>query len=386
MRSVSPSFVREILSAASAPGVLSLAGGLPPDRFFAADALAAACDQVLSRQGARALQYTVTGGEPELKAWIAERLAAEHGIPARPEELLITTGSQQALDLTGKLFAPEGIAMESPGYLGALLAFRAAGLEPRSIDARQPLGPQLSAAKKDGVEAYYAMSRFQNPRGSSLSRAAREELAALLQQHDLFMIEDDPYGELGFDLEGREAPGTIASLAPDNVIYCGSFSKSIAPSLRMGFVRAPEPIIVQLGRFKQAADLHTSGFLQLVLVELLTRTRFDLRTHLATVRAAYASQRDALVTALQTHLPDAEVSEMPAGGMFLWATLPESTSDLFERAIEERVAFVPGRHFYLEQEPPDDQMRLNYSNLTLDQMDVAIRRLAACREPRAVSA
>jgi 2-aminoadipate transaminase len=376
MKDVAPSFIREILKAASAPDVLSLAGGLPRADLFPATAFAAACDTVLSRDGSRALQYSITQGEGELRAWIAERLSTVHEIASEPEQILITTGSQQALDLCAKLFSDGGIAMEEPGYLGASLAFRAAGVEPRAIDAR-PDGPdaaEIRAAARSGATAVYLMSRYQNPRGGSYSSKAIDAIADAIEENGVIAIEDDPYGELGFS-DGASRP--IASRIPERTIYCGSFSKSVAPALRIGFVRAAPRIVTALERLKQASDLHTSTFLQLALAELLIGGEFQLEHHLRRIRTAYRDQCDALTAAIGRRIPDARVPQSVDGGMFLWLELSESTTALFERAIARGVAFVPGAHFYLRPDPPDTGMRLNFSCLTGDEIERAVDRLAA---------
>lgn len=379
MRTVRPSFIREILSAASSPEVLSLAGGLPRADLFPVEPFRRACDTVLAAGGAAALQYSVTSGESELREWIAGRLSSVQGVPTSVDEVLVTTGSQQALDLCGKLFADSGVALENPGYLGATQAFRANGTPIVSIPVG-PDGPQpasLRAAASDGVEAYYGMTRFQNPRGGSYEAAAVHRIASEIEETGLYLIEDDPYGELRFD--DSEECGLVASHVPDRVIYCGSFSKSVAPSLRIGFIRASKPIIQELERLKQSTDLHTSRFLQLALVKLLTAGEFDLESHLSTVRGAYIEQRDALLGAIHRHLDGARVYDKPRGGMFLWIDLDESTSQLFSSAIKQGVAFVPGEHFYLQEDAPTTGMRLNFSNLEPEKLVRAVRRIAACR-------
>lgn len=400
MLRVESSFIREILKAAASPEVLSLAGGLPRGDLFPVAPFRAACDAVLTGEsGARALQYTETGGEPELRAWIAERMMRTHGVPTVPEEVLVTTGSQQALDLCAKLLSDAPVGIEDPGYLGATLAFRAnrVALIPVGTTAEGLVPEQVAATWRAGGQAIYGMSRFQNPRGGAYSTESREWLARSLAAAGTWFIEDDPYGELflgaggggrdgsgGRDRsEGRDSTGTglppalIASLIPERVIYLGSFSKSVAPSLRIGFVRAPREIITALERIKQAADLHTSGFLQRALSEMLTRQDFDFDAHCALVRGAYREQRDALLHELAAQLPEVRCDAPPAGGMFLWAELPVSTHELFARALARGVAYVPGRHFYISKTPPDTGMRLNFSNLDSARMTTAVARLAS---------
>lgn len=366
MHRVAPSFIREILAAASAPEVLSLAGGLPRADLFPLEALHGALDAALSRHGSRALQYAPTPGDPELRAWIAKRLGTAHGIPTHPDEIMITTGSQQGLDLVGKLFRDDGVAMEDPGYLGAILAFQALGIRPIPLADPQ----QLSTT---GAGLFYGMSRYQNPRGADYGHELAAALAEALTRHDRWMVEDDPYADLF--LGDGDPPPTVASLNPGRVIYLGSFSKSVVPGLRLGYIRAPREILRLLEPLKQAADLHSSPILQLGLLELLTGGAFDLEHHLRSIRHAYRAQRDALEQALARWLPDLRIAQRPSGGMFLWARGAVPTDSCIPAALKAGVAFVPGRYFYLA-EPDECSLRLNFSSLEPPELETAARRLA----------
>ena len=393
MHTISPSFIREILSAAATDGVLSLAGGLPREDLFPTTAFADAVATAVAREGHRILQYAETSGDLRLREWIARRMTSTHRVPTSTEQVMITTGSQQALDLVAKLFSDRPVAVENPGYLGAAMAFAANRVETVPVDRIGDALDQLDTAAlvratDGGAAVFYGMSRFQNPTGASWSAEGRRQLVELLETRDVWFVEDDPYGELCFDADAATSARTdrglrtpVAADSPDRTIYCGSFSKSVAPSLRLGFVRAPVEMVRELGRLKQAADLHSSGILQAALVTMLTGGQFDLDQHLRRVRAAYRVQRDALHRAVATHLPDATVGVEPAGGMFLWIDLPESTSALFERAIGRGVAFVPGVHF--RADGGDTGMRLNFSCLDPAQIETAVARIAAAREDAA---
>ena len=374
MYEVERSFIREILSVASSPEILSLAGGLPRPDLFPVDDIRSAADRVFSRHGASILQYAETSGDVDLRCWIAEHLSSEHGIPTTTDEVMITSGSQQGLDLCAKLFSDRPVAFEDPGYLGARLAFQASrtSLIPIPQNADGPDVPALEDAFGADAAVYYGMSRHQNPTGRSYTSAAADEIAELLNESDRWMIEDDPYGEIGF---GDIEPSLIARRVPDRMIYLGSFSKSVAPSLRLGFIRANRSVLERLEPLKQATDLHTSTFTQGILRELLTHGKFSFADHIARICQAYRVQRDILIQEIQRHLPESQIPWIAEGGMFLWVTLPVPTDELFGPAIKRGVAFVPGRHFYLGR-PDASTMRLNFSNASQDQIPDAVARLA----------
>jgi len=290
------------------------------------------------------------------------------------EEVMITSGSQQGLDLCAKLFSDRPVAFEDPGYLGARLAFQASRtpLIPVPMNAGGPDVPALQGAFGADAAVYYGMSRHQNPTGRSYNSAMADEIAELLNASDRWMVEDDPYGEIGFtDIE----PPLIARRIPDRVIYLGSFSKSVAPSLRLGFIRADRSLLERLEPLKQATDLHTSTFTQGILRELLTYGEFSFEDHIARICQAYQIQRDILIQEIQRRLPQFRIPWVAEGGMFLWVTLPEPTDEFFDRAIKRGVAFVPGRHFYLGR-PDACTMRLNFSNVSEDRIPDAVERLA----------
>jgi 2-aminoadipate transaminase len=377
MHQIEPSFIRTILAAATAPGVLSLAGGIPDRTLFPVEAIAQATAQVLERDGSRALQYAGTAGDGELRAWIASRMTSIHGVPTTPEEIMVTNGSQQGLDIAAKLFADGKVAMEEPGYLGARLAFEALRMpiDPISTNADGPDLDALGRAAQGGTRLFYGMSRYRNPTGECYTAHAATRVADLLHRYDVVMLEDDPYGELTY----LSAPPLVAQRAPDRAIYLGSFSKSIAPGLRIGFIRAHRDLLAALEPFKQAADLQSSTFSQAVLRVLLTDGEFDFDCHLSRVRSDYHGRLKALTTALYAEIPGVRIPHIPSGGMFVWARIPTSSDDLFPRAIANGVAFVPGGRFYASA-PDTATMRLNFTNLTPDKLVLAVGRIAAAME------
>ncbi len=374
MYQIEPSFIRSILAAATAPGVLSLAGGLPDKRHFPVDAIMSATENALRRDGTSILQYAGTSGDPALRAWIADRLSRMHGVPTSPEQVLITTGSQQGLDLAAKLFSDSAVAIEEPGYLGARLAFQALRVEMipiRLVETGADVDA-LDSAFVAGAQLFYGMSRFQNPSGSSYVEETADRIADLLNGSQRYMVEDDPYGELHYE---EASSSLIAARASERVIYLGSFSKSIAPGLRIGYIRAERVILDALEPFKQATDLHSSTFTQVVLRELLTNSAFDFDEHLAKIRTAYRRQLSSLVDRLPQRIAGARIPSVPNGGMFVWAHLPVSSAKLFPLAIKNGVAYVPGEHFFLDAHP-ETALRINFTNLAPEDIDRAIGRLA----------
>jgi len=353
------SIIREILKVTQRPQVISFAGGLPSPATFPVDALRAAFDAVLRDAGPAALQYSATEGDDALRAWVAARETA-NGIPTSPAQVLIVAGSQQGLDLIGKaLIDPRStVLVESPTYLGALQAFAlsqpkfrdlpvdAEGLQPDAIDA---------ALVRDARFAY-VMPNFQNPTGRTLSRERRAALAAKARALDLWLVEDDPYGELWY----RNAPPPgLRQFAPERTIRLGSFSKILSPGLRLGFVIAPPRVIDVLVRVKQATDLHTSTLAQRAAAHVVTSGL--LESHLPGVRARYAAQCEVMLEALRAHFPRAARWTQPDGGMFVWIELPEriDAAQLLEAAIARNVAFVPGAAFYANA-PRANTLRLSF--------------------------
>ena len=383
------SAIREILKVTERPGVLSMAGGLPAPQAFPAEALRAACDQVLSTQASSALQYATTEGLPPLREWIARRLTtATWQVDA--SQVLITTGSQQGLDLIGKVMLDEGspVLVEQPTYLGALQAF--SPCEPVfkawAADGAGPLPQALT--REAPVRLAYLVPSFQNPSGHCINDERRREIAQRLVQTGTPLVEDNPYGELWFD---HPPPPPVASHAPDNVVYLGSFSKVLAPGLRVGYIVTPRgdgleaaALRAKLLQAKQASDLHTSSLSQRTILQLF-EAGFDLDAHLHTVRARYRAQRDAMAAALSAQLPPGCSWQMPQGGMFFWVTCPPhiDTLERLPMAIDAGVAYVPGASFYAASDQglgpgQSSTLRLSFVTLSPAQIEEAVTRLAPC--------
>jgi 2-aminoadipate transaminase len=362
MTGVPRSFIREILKVASDPSFISFAGGLPNRELFPIEELEKATSEVFKYDGKTALQYSTTEGYLPLRKFIAQRYKEKKGIDISPEHILITTGSQQGLDLLGKIFINEGdnVLMEEPGYLGAIQAFSIF----KPIFTSVPLhheGMDIDlfhkALMKGRFKLFYSVPNFQNPSGISYSNENRAEVARLLKKAGIVMIEDDPYGELRFIGEQKKS---FKQIIPEQVVMLGSFSKIIAPSFRIGWVAAPSEVFEKLVIAKQAADLHSSYINQRIIYKFLEENNLD--NHIAKITTAYGLQREAMVNALMTYMPDDVNYTLPEGGMFIWLTLPHGLSSmaLFNKCIEKNVAFVPGNPFYINKGDVST-LRLNFS-------------------------
>jgi 2-aminoadipate transaminase len=382
-----PSTIREILKVTQNPGVISFGGGLPAAELFPVDDVSAAQDRVMRSRGAAALQYSVTEGIPELRAWIAARLAGQFGIPIAADDVIVTSGSQQGLDLYARVFLDPGdtVAVQNPSYLGAIQAFDA--FEPRylTIDADGAgIIPERLAAALESADPkpkfLYLVPNFENPTGNTLAPERRPQIVEICARHGVPILEDDPYGEIAF---GPRAPAPLlASAARGAVTYLGTGSKMVAPGLRVAwmviFDRELRDTVVTA---KQGADLHSNTYAQYVF-EAYVAEGTHLDAHLARVRSTYAARRDAMIAALAREMPAHVRWNVPAGGMFLWATVGAGidTEELFERAARDGVVFVPGRPFYPYKDRGDG-MRLNFSAMGEERIAEGIARLArALRE------
>lgn len=370
---MNPSVLREILKVTERPGIISFAGGLPSPRTFPVDAFAAACEQVLRNDGHAALQYAASEGYRPLRESVARMLPWE----VDPEQVLITTGSQQGLDLVAKVLVDHGsrVLVETPTYLGALQAF--APMEPEVVGVpgdEQGLDVAELARLRSGARFLYLLPNFQNPSGRTMGEARRAALAQAARELALPVVEDNPYGDLWFD---RPPPASIASRNPEGTIYLGSFSKVLAPGLRLGFLVAPAKVFPKLLQAKQAADLHSPSFNQRMVSEVLRDGFLD--RHVPTIRALYHAQRDAMVAALEREMRGLDmVWNVPEGGMFLWARLPAGVDavELLPLAVERGVAFVPGAPFY-PGEPDARTLRLSFVTASVEEIDRGIAALAA---------
>lgn len=371
---MNPSAIREILKVTERPGILNFAGGLPAPETFPIEAMRAACAAVLAEGSATArpsLQYAASEGLPELRAWVAAEMGKQ-GTKVSPDQVLITTGSQQGLDLIAKVLIDTGsrLLVESPTYLGALQAF--APMQPQVESVESNLGGLSTSdlrrqlQKPERPRFLYLLPNFQNPTGRSLDEARREAVLAVCREFGLPIIEDNPYGELWFD---QPPPRPLLARWPEGVVYLGSFSKILAPGLRLGYLIAPPALYPKLLQAKQAADLHTPGFNQRVVAEVIKDGFLD--RHVPTIRARYHAQRDALLAALARELgPTGAEWTQPVGGMFVWVRLPEglNAQALLPKAVDAGMAFVPGAPFYAG-EPDARALRLSFVTSTPEQID-----------------
>lgn len=376
------SFIREILKVTQQPNVISFAGGLPSPELFPVAEISDAAQKVLAEGGAQALQYATTEGYHPLREFIAARYTA-NGLKTSPDQIIITSGSQQGLDLVGKLFINRGdkVVIETPGYLGAIQAFSLYEPDFHTVALLEDgvdLDGLSDAVKKEGVKFFYAVPNFQNPSGISYCRQKRKETARIVSDAKILFVEDDPYGELRF--AGEPLP-PVAFFAPDNVIMLGSFSKTVAPGMRSGWIRAPKQAIEKLVTIKQASDLHSSIFTQMILSRYIADNDHDGRIKM--ICQAYGARRDIMVESIEKYFPDDVSCTRPEGGMFLWVTLPEGVSsmEVFDAAIKKDVAFVPGSPFFVDG-GGRNTLRLNFSNASQENIEVGVKRLAAAIEER----
>ena len=369
------SFIREILKITLDDSVISFAGGLPNRDLFPLEEIKAATAKLLDESGKDVLQYSSSEGYKPLREWIAARYGAK-GLAVTADDILITTGSQQGLDLLGKTILNEGdsVVIEEPGYLGAIQAFsiyrsrfHAVPVHPDGIDTEG-----LRRSLQDfPVKLMYCVPNFQNPSGISYSEENRRAVAEMIRQGNTLIVEDDPYGELRF--LGKDKP-SFYTLVPHNTVLLGSFSKIVIPSFRIGWIVARPEIMEKLIIAKQASDLHTNYFGQRIILQYLRDN--DIEEHIKKIREAYGIQRDAMVSAIREYFPEGVQHTEPEGGMFLWITLPEGLSamEVFNKAIELKVAFVPGDPFYVNRKNVNT-LRLNYSSVDAETIRTGIRRL-----------
>jgi 2-aminoadipate transaminase len=383
---VASSPVRDLLALIARPEVISFAGGLPAPELFDLDGLRAAFDRVLSAPGGRQhLQYAPTEGNADLRELVAARMTAR-GLPTTAADLLITTGSQQALTLiTAALLDPgDVVAVEEPTYLAALQCFQLAGA--RIVTVGSDAGGVDTAAlagvlATERPKLVYLVPTFANPTGRTLQEDRRREVAALAAEHGVWVVEDDPYGELRY--RGEPVPALAAQPgAEDRVLHLGSFSKIAAPGLRLGWVRSPAPLRPALTVAKQAADLHTSTIDQAAAAAYLTAT--DMDAHVLRLRAAYATRRDAMMAAMPRTAPAGSTWTEPDGGMFTWLRLPGTvdTAALLPAALARDVAFVPGAPFFAGR-PDTATLRLSFTTHTPEEITEGMRRLADAINPPA---
>ncbi|MBU0493658.1 MAG: PLP-dependent aminotransferase family protein [Chloroflexi bacterium] len=375
MEGMKSSVIRELLKITMQPDVISFAGGLPAPELFPIRDFGDACRYILSEQGHTALQYGPSEGFPPLVEWLCEKMK-RYGVPAEPHNVVITCGAQQALDLIGKVFIDPGdvILVEKPTYLGALQAWNAYQAQFATVPIDDD-GMQVDLLEKAVIQHrpkfIYVLPNFQNPAGTTLPLERRQKLVAIADKHGVPIVEDDPYGELRF--EGEDIT-PIITLHKENTLYLGTFSKTLAPGLRIGWIVGPHPVIRRIVQAKQGADLHTSSFVQMLAYDICSRGL--LKGHIAQIRAVYKERRDVMLQALERYAPAGVTWTKPLGGLFLWVRMPEGFScrDLMEEAVKQKVAFVPGTAFYVDG-AGDNTMRLNFSNAQPAMIQEGIKRL-----------
>ena len=372
---MNPSVLRELLKVTEQPGIINLAGGLPSPQTFPIEAIAQATQKVLTDDGQGALQYAASEGYGPLREWVADDLRRQ-GLTVQAAQVLITTGSQQGLDLVAKVLIDAGskVLVERPTYLGALQAF--APMEPKIVSVasdEEGVVAQDLRTQAPGARFAYLLPNFQNPTGRSMSEARRAEVIQVAIDTGLPLLEDNPYGDLWFD---QAPPAPLSARHPEGCIYLGSFSKILAPGLRLGYLVAPAPLYPKLLQAKQAADLHSPSFNQRIVFEVIRNGM--LASHVPRIRALYKAQRDAMLAALSREMSGLDVQwTCPVGGMFIWLQLPPAVNAaaLLPQAVKAGMAFVPGSAFYADQ-PQNNTLRLSFVTADRPAIDQAIQILA----------
>jgi len=369
------SIIRDILKVTSQPEIISFAGGLPAPELFPIEGLRKACQKVLEEIGPAALQYSLTTGVPPLKRFLAERVSKQ-GFEVDEGNIQVTAGSQQGLDLVGRLFVEPGsvVITEIPTYLGAIQAFNFYGAKYVSVpmDENGILIDQLEdKVKESKPRIIYIVPNFQNPSGITLSEERRHQLVEIAKRYEVPIIEDNPYGELRY--AGKDVP-SIQSIGGDYVIQLQTFSKIVSPGLRIGWISASKEIMALFERVKQSTDLHTNTFCQYVIAEFAKDGALD--RHIEKLKVAYSERRQVMLDAMEAHFPEEVNWTKPEGGLFLWVELPRgmNSAQLLDKAVERKVAYVPGSPFYA-QTKGENTMRLNFSNASPEKIVEGIRRL-----------
>jgi 2-aminoadipate transaminase len=369
------SIIREILKISSQPGVISFAGGLPAPELFPLADLKRLSGEAIDKYGADAFQYSLSMGIPQLRTLLAKR-ATERGTPSNLDNILVTAGAQQGIELIARAFIDPGdyVLVENPTYVGALQAFNyyQAKYVTVEMDDEGMLVEQVEERlKKYRPKLIYTVSNFQNPTGITMSQARRRALVDAAIKYNVPIVDDNPYGEIRFS--GERVP-TLKSYGGDEVIALRSFSKVVSPGLRLGWINGPKQIMVQFEKVKQCTDLHTSSFSQYLIYEFVNQGL--LEPQIERIKADYLSKRNCMTQAMEQHFPDEVTWTKPDGGLFLWVQLPEhvSASALLPKAIEQKVAYVYGSPFFANG-GGDNCLRLNFSNATLEQIVEGIKRL-----------
>lgn len=370
------SFIRDILKVTEDPSVISFAGGLPNPISFPQEALKESACRIIDEFHGKVFQYSTTNGYAPLRQYIADKYNKNFGLNYTADNVLITTGSQQALDLMAKILLNkgDGVIIEEPGYLGAIQAFMMfePTFYPVTLEHEGLKLDELEAALKKGVKFAYTVPNFQNPTGLTYTQERRDAICELFNKYDTVLIEDDPYGELRF--KGSTLPYIGAGRLAHSVLH-GSFSKTVTPGMRLGFMITQDDELMQhLITAKQSSDLHTNIFSQYMIYDYLAHNEY--KQHVDKIVALYKEQSDAMLDAIKEYFPANVKYTEPEGGMFIWVTLPEGMSalKLFHKAMEKKVAFVPGDPFYVGKSDVNT-FRLNYTNSTDEVIREGIKRL-----------
>lgn len=379
MDNMKASEIRELLALTADPSIISFAGGLPAPEMFPVEAWADASMKVMKEKGRQALQYGPTEGYLPLREHIVERMKKVGADDVTVDDLLILSGSQQGLDFMAKAMIDPGdyIIVESPTYLGALNAFKA--YEPKFLEVElDDDGMKMDQLEKhlkehDNVKFIYAISDFQNPSGKTWTMERRKKLIELANKYDVAILEDNPYGELRF--EGEIQPSLKALDTEGRVVFMGTFSKIFSPGLRLGWFAAPPAFLDKFSKIKQGADLQTSTTTQMELAQFLDDN--DIEEHIAKIIDVYGKRKNVMVEAMEEHFPEGVTFTNPEGGLFLWVELPEymNARDLGMKAIDKKVAFVPGGAFF-GANPRENCFRVNYSCMPEDKIVEGVKRLA----------
>ena len=378
MSKLKASEIRELLKVTENPEIISFAGGLPAPELFPAEEIISVNRIVLEESAQTALQYTTTEGYAPLRQWIADRMNTQQGTAFDKDHILITHGSQQSLDLSGKVFLDEGdvVLCESPTYLAAITAFRAYGVEFVSVptDDDGMIIDELDKilAGTQNVKAIYVIPNFQNPTGRTWSLERRMALARLSAQYGTIVIEDNPYGELRF--EGEFLPSVKSFDKAENILCTGTFSKIFCPGYRIGWIAGNKDIIRKYVLVKQGVDLQCNTLAQMEIEKYLEL--YDIDAHIEKIRAVYKTRRDLMVKMMELEFPDGITFTRPQGGLFAWAELPKNVNarDVLEKSLKENVAFVPGGSFF-PNGGMENTLRLNFSNMPEERIVEGIRRL-----------
>jgi 2-aminoadipate transaminase len=370
------SFIREILKVTLDPTIISFAGGLPNREFFPVAELKDAANKVFDTMGRDVLQYSTSEGFTGLREMIARRYHDRQNLDIPVADILITNGSQQGLDLMGKTFINEGddIVIEEPAYLGAIQAFSLYKPRFNSVlltEEGMDINKFKSVMSGRKPKLIYTVPNFQNPSGISFSERTRREMAGIIEGTNTLLIEDDPYGDLRYSGTDKLS---FKAILPQNTILFGSFSKTISPGLRIGWIVAPHDIMEKLIVAKQAADLHTTHFTQCILWQYMKDN--DIDAHIRKIKECYGRQMQAMLNGIEKYFPAGVAHTTPQGGMFLWVTLPEGTSsrDLLDLALKDKVIFVPGDPFYVNRQNANT-LRLNFSCTNEETIDTGIKNL-----------